>query len=131
MNQEFANISVAEKRRILQIDPDLVPFAEKWIEVVLSDKKFEWVKGGVDPNEKNNIFGLDETMSSLDYSDKKGNLLVREKDGTMLLNIPVDKLQRRAVKMILGQLAKKLMSADLTGIKLPVFLFLPKTYLHQ
>ena len=78
-----------------------------------------------------NIFGLDELMPSLDYSNTPQNQLVREKDGTMLLNLEVGKLQRRAVKMLLGQLAKKLLSADLSGIKLPVFLFLPQTYLHR
>ena len=128
MNKEFAKMPVEEKMRILRVDKKIAPQAEKWLKYLKEGNQF---KSLFEADKKNNIYGIEELKKPIDYSESEENVFVREKDGTMLLNVPVGDLQKKAVKIVLGQLAKKLLSADLTGIKLPVFLFQPRTYLHQ
>jgi hypothetical protein len=78
-----------------------------------------------------NVYKLPEDKRAISYDKNPENPLTREKDGTMLLNKKVKDLQKRAVKVVIGQVAKKLMTANLTGLNLPIFLFQPFTYLQQ
>jgi hypothetical protein len=90
------------------------------------------LEGLADPEIKqNNLFDTEVQAPPRDYSDKPENRFVREKDGTMLLNVKVSDVQKKAVKSVIGQIAKKIMSADLTGLTLPVFLFQADTYLQK
>lgn len=122
-------MSKEERMRVLQVVPAIAAKAEEILTLIEKGVHLEGLmEEGI---ESVNLFGLKEKHAPVDYSNKPENLFVREKDGTMLVNVQVSDLQKKAIKSIIGQIAKKIMSADLTGLNLPVFMFHSDTYLHK
>jgi len=121
-------MSEQDKKEILEVKPELAAAAERLIPQIQEGKV---LLNLAEPEAQPiNIYDLPEDKQALSYEPNPENPLMREKDGTMLLNKKVKDVQKRAVKTVLGQVAKKILSANLTGLNLPIFLFQPFTYLH-
>lgn len=115
--------------QVLNLNPGLVPKAQELLEYIKEGKHMATLvdKGEAHPI---NFYDLPEEASPYSYADAKNDDFVREKDGTMLLNNQITDFQKKAVKTVMGQVVKKILSADLTGLNLPIFFFDSKTYLH-
>lgn len=128
-NKEFEGMSEEERFRILQVVPEIAEKAQKLLEMV---NKKEHLKRLTEPEATAwNLFDRELKHPTPDYSNNPNNKFIREKDGTMYLNQKVSDVQKKAIKSVLGQIAKKIITADLTGLTLPVFLFHSDTYLHK
>lgn len=58
--------------------------------------------------------------------------LIRLEDGLIMLkNGDMLSLQAKVATSVMGQLAKKIFTGDLTGLNMPIELFEPNTYLQQ
>ena len=128
-NKEFKNLSEKERIKVLDLDPKLVPKAELFLKYIQEKKHIETLINK-STSEPLNPFEVPLERAPLSYSEKNTDDFLREKDGTMMINRKIGDLQKKAVKTVLGQIVKKILSADLTGLNLPIFFFMSKTYLH-
>ena len=128
-NKEFEGMSQEEKFQILQVTPEMAEKAKEVLEILKKGVHLE----GLMQAEVTALtwFGRDAEFPPLNYTDKVKSTFIREKDGTMTINVSVSDVQRKAVKYILGELAKKILAADLTGLTLPIFMFHSDTYLQK
>lgn len=128
-NQEFKNLNEQQRIQVLSLNPAFIPKASEMIDYIGQGKHFASLVDGEEPKPIN-FYDLPENRKPYSYKDKENDSFLREKDGTMLLNNKISDLQKKAVKTVLGQIVKKILSADLTGLNLPIFFFDSKTYLH-
>jgi len=123
-------MSQEDRFRILEVIPELAEKATLVLESISQGKHLQDLCSGTEMKVIN-LLNLEELHPKFNYDKSDENQFIREKDGTMLLNQAVSDLQKKAFKSVLGQIAKKILKADMTGITLPIFLFEASTYLQK
>lgn len=121
-------MSDQERHQILSIVPDKAAKASELLKLVQSQSH---LKGLLAPQALYNWLDSEEVAQPISYSNSNENPIVREKDGTMMPNVAVSDVQKKAMASILSSFAKKILTADMTGITLPIFMFEPETYLQK
>lgn len=113
----------------MDLDPKKIPKAKELIKYVKEKKHIATLVSENTP-EPLNFLDSPAERAPYSYVNKKTDDFIREKDGTMMINRKIGDLQKKAVKTVLGQIVKKILTADLTGLNLPIFFFQSRTYLH-